>query len=160
MNLEPATRRTCNERILTGLVRTTYLLHFLPCQKIDLFVFDTLNRQQDRQSGTIGQNSKVIIAAKEIIQSVPECKCNLIEVLILVPDCSLLEEYRHTRKRSRLDRSLFAPVRRVSPASSPNLRVNDQFFNIDLQAIQLVCRFRTCRDESLPGEILRTRWPA
>lgn len=29
----------------------------------------------------------------------------------------------------------------------------------DLQAIQLVCRFRTYRDESLPGEILRTRWP-
>ena len=29
----------------------------------------------------------------------------------------------------------------------------------DLQAIQLVCRFRTYRYESLPGEILRTRWP-
>ena len=28
----------------------------------------------------------------------------------------------------------------------------------DLEAIQLVCRFRTYRDESLPGEILRTRW--
>ena len=28
----------------------------------------------------------------------------------------------------------------------------------DLQAIRLVCRFRTYRDESLPGEILRTRW--
>ncbi|KAI4227189.1 MAG: hypothetical protein L6R40_008218 [Gallowayella cf. fulva] len=29
----------------------------------------------------------------------------------------------------------------------------------DLQAIQLVCRFRTYRDESLPRKILRTRWP-
>ena len=29
----------------------------------------------------------------------------------------------------------------------------------DLQAIRLVCRFRTYRDESLPREILRTRWP-
>ncbi len=29
----------------------------------------------------------------------------------------------------------------------------------DLQAIQLVCRFRTYKDESLPEEILRTQWP-